>query len=68
MTACVVDEMAAVSVSASAGTKVTPGTSGWNGSRYEGCQVVESAPSVRPWNERSSAMTSLRVLSPAVCQ
>ena len=33
----------------------TPGTSGSNGSRFAGCPVTDSAPSVRPWNEPSSA-------------
>ncbi len=35
--------------------KRTPGRSGANGSRFAGWPVTESAPSVRPWNEPSSA-------------
>jgi hypothetical protein len=37
--------------------KVTPETSGSNGSFLPGCPVAESAPNVRPWNEPSSATT-----------
>ena len=39
--------------------KRTPGSSGSNGSRFEGCPVAESAPVVRPWNEPSSATIPL---------
>ena len=35
--------------------KRTPGTSGSNGACLAGWPVAESAPSVRPWNEPSSA-------------
>ena len=35
--------------------KRTPGTSGSNAARFAGWPVTESAPSVRPWNEFSSA-------------
>ncbi len=38
---------------------VTPGTSGSNAARFAGWPVTESAPSVRPWNEPSSATTPL---------
>ena len=34
---------------------MTPGTSGSNAARFAGWPVTESAPSVRPWNEFSSA-------------
>ena len=37
------------------GTKLTPGTSGSKAARFPGCPVAESAPSVRPWNDPSSA-------------
>ena len=50
------------------GTKLTPGTSGSNGRRYPGSHVVDSAPNVRPWNERSSATIFVRAASPRVCQ
>ena len=49
---------AATSASTSfGGTKLTPGTSGANGSRFAGCPVTDSAPNVRPWNPPSSATT-----------
>ena len=35
--------------------KRTPGTSGSNAARFAGCPVTDSAPSVRPWKEFSSA-------------
>ena len=37
----------------------TPGTSGSNGARFAGWPVIESAPIVRPWNEPSSATSSV---------
>ncbi len=41
-----------------AGTNLTPGISGSNGSRYLAWPVMESAPSERPWKEFSSEMIS----------
>jgi hypothetical protein len=38
----------------------TPGRSGSKAARFCGCPVTESAPSVRPWKEFSSA--TMRVL------
>ena len=57
------DRMHAVSSSTTAASdaeslsfaKRTPGTSGSKAARFAGCPVTESAPSVRPWNEFSSA-------------
>ena len=46
------------SVSGVANTR--PGRSGSNAARFAGCPVTESAPNVRPWNEPSSATTSVR--------
>ena len=37
--------------------KATPGRSGSNAARFAGWPVADSAPSVRPWNEPSSATT-----------
>ena len=39
----------------SGGANATPGTSGSNASRFAGWPVTDSAPSVRPWKEPSSA-------------
>ena len=47
------------SASVSGVAKRAPGTSGSNAARFAGWPVTESAPSVRPWNEPSSATTSV---------
>ena len=64
MTAAVFSPTAAATAARSfRGTKRTPGTSGSKGSRYLAVQVVESAPIVRPWKERSKATYSIRPCS-----
>jgi hypothetical protein len=42
------------------GQKWTPGTRGSKGSRYFGLHVVDRAPRVRPWKERSKHTNSVR--------
>ena len=51
--------IAAVSAPTCSSPNFAPGTSGSNAARFAGWPVTESAPSVRPWNEPSSATISV---------